>query len=97
VVGCAVAFACALELVAGMVFFVLLVGIEGFPMGWTAGTDDVDGVGIAALADAELAEAVVRIGATSMERELLDVISSGKNLFEEFFEALALDFGDMLL
>jgi hypothetical protein len=95
VVGFAFALAFAVEHVVGM-FVDLLVGIEGFPRGCKAGADDVDVVGVAALADAELAEVVVGIAATSMEREVLDVISKGKNPFE-VFEVLALNFGDMLV
>jgi hypothetical protein len=73
-----------------------LVGIEGFPRSCEAEADDVEVVGMAGAAEAELDVVVVGIVATSMEREVPDVISKGKNPFEEFFEVLALNFGDML-
>ena len=80
-----------------MVGFVVLflVGIEGFPRSCEAEAVDVDVVGMAGPADAELVEVVVGIEATPMECEVPDVISRGKNPFEEFFEVLAMDFGDM--
>ena len=80
-----------------MVGFVVLflVGITGSPRGCEAEPIDVDVVGMAGPADAELVEVVVGIEATPMECEVPDVISRGKNPFEEFFEVLAMDFGDM--
>ena len=88
VVGFAFALAFAVERVVGM-FFDVLVGIEGFPRGCKAEAFDVDVVGMAEPADAEL-DVLVGIDATSMEREVIDVISRGKKV-------LALNFGDMLL